>query len=255
MENFANDYTTTLAGGITAGATTLAVTSATGSPAVPFRIKIGGEIIVVGAKAGTTFSSLTRGAEGTAAAAHADGDPVEHVLTAEQLASFTQSPRGTAFPATPAAGDRFYRTDRKVEYEYDGTRWLSVQQFTVSMIPRVIPPVSATSTMAVLPLHTDRDVFVEAIDIITHVTGANDASNRWDYTFNSTTTGASVFQTIGSASSNGNANSWTGGRITVNAVVASSLSTQRWLHAVATKVGAPGALDWFMATVTFRMIG
>lgn len=33
---------------------------------------------------------------------------------------------GTSFPGSPATGDRYYRTDRNIEYFYDGTRWLSV---------------------------------------------------------------------------------------------------------------------------------
>jgi hypothetical protein len=37
---------------------------------------------------------------------------------------------GTSFPGSPASGDRFYRTDRNIEYFYDGTRWLSVQLFS-----------------------------------------------------------------------------------------------------------------------------
>lgn len=34
---------------------------------------------------------------------------------------------GTAFPGSPTTDDRFYRTDRRIEYFYDGTRWLSTQ--------------------------------------------------------------------------------------------------------------------------------
>lgn len=37
---------------------------------------------------------------------------------------------GAAFPGSPANGDRFFRTDRDIEYFYDGTRWLSTQLFT-----------------------------------------------------------------------------------------------------------------------------
>src|ERR1700754_4638544 len=40
-------------------------------------------------------------------------------------------PRGTSFPVSPATGDVFYRTDRHIEYYYDGTRWLSTQLFTI----------------------------------------------------------------------------------------------------------------------------
>lgn len=82
MENFANRAETTLNGAITNVAISLVVTSAATFPTVaPFRIRIESEYIIVGAVAGTTFSSLTRGAEGTVAAAHTTGVAVIHPLT------------------------------------------------------------------------------------------------------------------------------------------------------------------------------
>lgn len=42
--------------------------------------------------------------------------------------------RGAAFPSTPATGDRCWRTDRGIEYYWDGTRWLSTQLFTVTAV-------------------------------------------------------------------------------------------------------------------------
>lgn len=36
-------------------------------------------------------------------------------------------PTGTSFPGAPVLNDRYYRTDRNVDYYYDGTRWLSTQ--------------------------------------------------------------------------------------------------------------------------------
>ncbi len=37
---------------------------------------------------------------------------------------------GSSFPATPATNDRYFRTDRGIDYYYDGTRWLSTQLYT-----------------------------------------------------------------------------------------------------------------------------
>lgn len=69
---------TTLNNGGTVGIgdVSLVVTSAAGFPVAPFYILIESELILVGAKSGTTFSSLTRGYNGTAAATHADGTAV-----------------------------------------------------------------------------------------------------------------------------------------------------------------------------------
>lgn len=86
-ENTANTYQTTLnnAGTLTSGATSMIVTSATGAPAANFRVKIDTELILVTAKAGTTFT-ITRGIEGTTGASHSDGATVTHVLTSGGLA-------------------------------------------------------------------------------------------------------------------------------------------------------------------------
>lgn len=77
--NYSNTATATfLSAGITSGATSLVVNSASGYPAVPFTIRCESEIILVAAKSGTTFSSLTRGFDGTTAVAHTLGATVEH---------------------------------------------------------------------------------------------------------------------------------------------------------------------------------
>ena len=72
--------TTTLNGGITATATSLTLTSATGFEASSLSsrcyVKIGNEIMF-GTLSSTTIGSLTRGDDGTTAAAHANGATVE----------------------------------------------------------------------------------------------------------------------------------------------------------------------------------
>jgi len=84
---------TTLNGAILSGATSLIVTSATGYPTAPFMIVVDAntaseELILVGAKSGTTFSSLTRGADGTSAAGHSSGAAVAHVVSATDIDEF-----------------------------------------------------------------------------------------------------------------------------------------------------------------------
>lgn len=76
---------TALNGAITAVATTLYVQNSTGYPIAPFSVQLENEVILVGAKSGNTFSSLTRGFDGTAASAHADATEVEHVAIADDF--------------------------------------------------------------------------------------------------------------------------------------------------------------------------
>tara|TARA_R100000458_G_scaffold48111_1_gene47054 strand:- start:461 stop:1966 length:1506 start_codon:yes stop_codon:yes gene_type:complete len=81
---------TTLAASISDADSSLTVNSSTGYPAVPFTIAINAgtsteEVIKVGAKSGTTFSTLTRGHDGSTARAHTSGASVKHVAAAEDF--------------------------------------------------------------------------------------------------------------------------------------------------------------------------
>lgn len=85
---FANNATTTLAASATSGATTISVASGTGFPSGGnFTILIDSEILLVTGVAGTTWT-VSRGSEGTTAAAHNSGATVTHILTAAPLTSF-----------------------------------------------------------------------------------------------------------------------------------------------------------------------
>lgn len=85
MEQFENNYVTQLNGSINDSTTTIIVDAGPTDITASFRIKIDDELIMVGSVSSTTFSSCTRGIEGTTAASHADNAVVEHVLTAGSL--------------------------------------------------------------------------------------------------------------------------------------------------------------------------
>lgn len=80
----ANNARTTLAAAIDAVQTSFTVTDASLFPDPPFRITVDAEIMEVGAidRVTKTFSNVTRGVEGTAAAPHAAGASVENRFTA-----------------------------------------------------------------------------------------------------------------------------------------------------------------------------
>lgn len=85
-----NAVKTTLTGGITSGATSLNVASATGYPAqVPFTIHVdldtsNEEIMTVTGVSGTTFT-VTRGSDGSAALSHSTGASVVHGVSARDF--------------------------------------------------------------------------------------------------------------------------------------------------------------------------
>lgn len=80
--NAGNNSQTLLDGAITDTDTSMTVLDGSIFPDTPFAVTIEDEIIYVFAKSGNIFSSLLRGQEGTAAAAHAKGVSVENRMTA-----------------------------------------------------------------------------------------------------------------------------------------------------------------------------
>ena len=112
------DPTTVLAAPLGSADTSLTVASAAELPASgTFRLRVDDELIAVGARSGTTCSSLTRGVEGTTAATHASGASVNLVLTAAGLTAFVSETRGSAFdyvqngdPGAVGAGKSWLQT-------------------------------------------------------------------------------------------------------------------------------------------------
>lgn len=94
-EQFANAAQTTLSGSMTAGQLTIPVTTSagfTGMAAGQFRVTIDAEILIVAAPvSGTTWTVLTRGAEGTTAATHAPSALVTQILTQGSLLNCPRS--------------------------------------------------------------------------------------------------------------------------------------------------------------------
>lgn len=100
----ANDFRTTLRTAITADAVSLVLTSIIGSgingvPATPFRIRIGNELLLVTARAGFNCT-VTRGIEGSVAAAHSAGAVVRQVLTVAGLTALFADSTGPLGPAS-----------------------------------------------------------------------------------------------------------------------------------------------------------
>ena len=91
IEQFSNNAQSSLTAALTSGATSFAVANALGFPSSGnFRVLIDGEILLVTAVSGNTFT-VSRGQEGTTPAAHASGVYVTHVLTAGALLNCPRS--------------------------------------------------------------------------------------------------------------------------------------------------------------------
>lgn len=131
-EQLANFGVTTLAEDLDASETTVTVTSGAALPSSgTFRMLCEAEIMLVTARS-TNDLTVTRGAEGTTAATHANGTEIRFILTASSLADAiaqNSAGRGTSFPASPATGQPFFRTDLNLGFFYDGTRWVTQEIF------------------------------------------------------------------------------------------------------------------------------
>ena len=54
---------------------------------------------------------------------------------------------GTSFPGGPSTNDLFYRTDRALLYYYDGTRWLTLNEYSLTLGALDYQPRSSTTAM------------------------------------------------------------------------------------------------------------
>ena len=69
---------------------------------------------------------------------------------------------GNAFPGSPASNDLFYRSDLDFLCYYDGTRWLTAHEYSVTYPPwnyLVGLGTNATATAGIIPLHTDYTMY------------------------------------------------------------------------------------------------
>jgi len=117
-------------GSITSGATTFNVASGTGFPTAPFAVVIGSEIVFVTSTGAGTNWTATRGADGSTAAAHTDGDAVTWELTKGVLLSLADAyHKSGTLASRPAAGNNgyiYFATDTRQTFIDNGSAWVDV---------------------------------------------------------------------------------------------------------------------------------
>lgn len=148
---------------------------------------------------------------------------------------------GTSFPGTPGTGDRCTRTDRGIDYEYNGTRWLSTLLFPVKVPPVQAIPINATAIAwrgAVLYLGL-YDLWIETFEGYFFISGgtALGASHKWVCTLTKQPAGT-VLGTI-NIDSGASSAFRSSGQVSVGAL----LGTANFeFDVTATKTGTPGTL-------------
>lgn len=164
---------------------------------------------------------------------------------------------GTAFPATPATGDRYWRSDLGMEFFYNGTRWLStvLHSLDVGVVGGTLP-LSATGTIHRVqsaPLRGGSDIWLETETTNFYVTGgtALGASHKWVGTYTKSAAGSSnvpITVTIDSGASD----TWRTSTQAVNALQNNGTTYLAW-SITWTKTGTPGTLI-AVSTITYRIV-
>lgn len=154
---------------------------------------------------------------------------------------------GTSFPGSPATNDRFYRTDRAIEYFYDGTRWLSTEilQLSTTITPNGITA-SQHQNMCI-PYKGTYSLYLLDWSISTYRSTTGEWDNQIGWTNSSNT--FTVLNTIDGA---GDASTtWINKSASLNTVLDSNAILMQWLPA---EISGTSTL-FGCCIVNYRLIG
>lgn len=157
---------------------------------------------------------------------------------------------GTSFPISPATNDRFFRSDRGIDYFYDGTRWLSITIFSTTMDGGGGSLATATTQIATThPFYGQYDIYIEKIQVgcfntATTATNYFTAQPRYvDAGVNTNLTSSQSFQGVTQSQ-------WIVFSLTSNTVVPSSAEI---IETLWTETGAQSAV--LAGSFTYRLVG
>ncbi|HEY1015718.1 MAG TPA: hypothetical protein VGE07_23620 [Herpetosiphonaceae bacterium] len=150
---------------------------------------------------------------------------------------------GTAFPGSPATNQTFFRTDYGLEFYYDGSRWLTINEYPLLMpYARALQPISVAGVVAdgLLEQRTGLVAYVTHVYARTNVQTTNNGSNYWTITVNALTAAAVVtvlatWDTSADAASTNIKKSATPGTLLTSSDLTLNINTVK-------TAGAPGSL-------------
>jgi hypothetical protein len=165
----------------------------------------------------------------------------------------TPPDKGTAFPASPGSYQRFLRTDLGYEFFWDGTRWLSMQEFIEpGIITEALQATTATTPIYRWQMRRDFGIYLTKIYADTYVSTTSSGSHYYDVSFTRrNAANASVALGTPFATSADTASNWADHTQTINAVL--DAGTFEIQSAIA-KTGTPGAM-YLVPKIGYRLIG
>jgi hypothetical protein len=159
--------------------------------------------------------------------------------------------RGTAFPTVPApvADDLFYRTDLNWLCFYDGTEWMTVQEYTVTLPTSTLS--ADGSGNSYVPVGDYYAVYITHVVFHTLVASTNDGSNYWTVLLRGAEITTAVQTTIWSFTTAADTVGVWKSHETLDPTTPQP-SERNWLHYRGEKTNAPGNLS-VLATVYYRL--
>lgn len=118
------------------------------------------------------------------------------------LAGVLSIGKGTSFPMSPSSGDQFFRTDLGLDCYYDGTRWLTKNEYALSAaVFSGLGPYSATNAqvMTVAIDSTQSNMWITRAQINTVVITTNNGTNFWTIQPRSRNAAQDAFTNLGSS--------------------------------------------------------
>ena len=161
---------------------------------------------------------------------------------------------GTAFPSAPASNNEFRRTDRGMDYYYDGTRWLSKQLFELPLANQgaTIPYTASGAVRSNNPHNGNDSLFATRLHVSHFVQSASPSTaNSFSMQLSAVESTNSAIN-LGSAISTTGAtqNSWQAQSSTIGVVVGSTVTHFNLAF------NETGIADAFIhASLEYRLVG
>ena len=163
---------------------------------------------------------------------------------------------GTSFPGGPSSGDLFYRSDLHLQFFYDGTRWLSLSQYTMALSRAgdATEPATATKNAGYWePLL--ETIYIEAVYVGFYVAGGASAlsgSHKWVLTLTVWDSAGSQGAAIATINIDSGSSS-VFRALSATSVNTATLASDTLVSTNITKTGSPGNL-YAKARLVYRLI-
>lgn len=161
---------------------------------------------------------------------------------------------GSAFPVPAATNQLWFRTDRGILYYYDGTRWLSQQEYSVPLTAYSFFPSAGTANgtigLGIVPHDFGGGLYLTRLKTWTNTVAPNGGGIFWTFNFlNSAGTNLGTFNTNADTAATDSEHDLD----TINSVRVRATDKYWFLSIV--KTGLPGQVALLGASALCRLIG